>query len=261
MAGVPHLKQLSQDFRERGFEIIASTNEDPAKVADWLAKNPLNYGVVSKAPGVSAYVRMGQGLPRGWVISADGKILFSGKPANITSAMVEEWLKDCPAAPIDRPVVRELKKAVSQYNSGKYGKALVEAEKFESDENGKVAEDAKFVAEKVRRAIGWRKEEATRLRQDGRLTRLLDLLEQDARGFEGAAYADECAAEAKTVKASEKYKTCKAAETMLARILERKDLKGPALVRELDKVIEKYADTPAARDAAAMKAESTARYE
>lgn len=256
MAGVPHLKELSEKYRERGFEIIASTNEDPAKVDEWLGKNPLNYGVVSKAPGVSAYVKMGQGVPRGWVISADGKIAFTGKPADITCAMVEEWLKDCPASKIDRQLKRELAAAARHYNAGKYGKALLEAEKHEASKDESVAADAKFVAEKVRKAIEWRKEEAKRLREDGRVTALVTLFEHDSKAYDGLSYADECAAEAKVVKATPEFKTCKAADEMLARITGTKDLKGDALVRELDKVIEKYPDTPAGRDAAALKSKA-----
>jgi hypothetical protein len=256
VAGVPHLKDLSAKYRERGFEIVASTNEDPAKVAEWLGKNAINYGVVAKAPGVSAYVKMGQGVPRGWVISADGKIAFTGKPADITDAMVEEWLKDCPAAKIEKQLSRELAKAVKQYNAGKYGKALLEAAKYEAYEDAQVATDAKFVADKVRKAMEWRKEAAKRLRDDGRLTELVTLLEEDSATYEGLAYAEECEKETKTVKATPEFKTCKAADEMLARITGSKDLKGEALVRELDKVIEKYPDSPAARDAAALKAKT-----
>lgn len=256
MAGVPHLKELSDKYRERGFEIIASTNEDPAKVDEWLGKNPLNYGVVSKAPGISAYVKMGQGVPRGWVISADGKIAFTGKPADITGAMVEGWLKDCADSKIDKKLKRELGAAVKHYNAGKYGKALLEAEKHESNEDASVAADAKFVADKVRKAIDWRKEEAKRLRDDRRLTALVALFEHDSKAYDGLDYANECAAEAKVVRATFEYKTCKAADEMLARITATKDLKGDALVRELDKVIEKYPDTPAGRDAAALKSKA-----
>ncbi|MBK8208241.1 MAG: hypothetical protein IPK87_15800 [Planctomycetes bacterium] len=253
---MPLLKELSEKYRERGFEVIASTNEDPAKVDEWLGKNPLNYGVVSKAPGVSAYVKMGQGVPRGWVISADGKIAFTGKPADITGAMVETWLKDCPASKIERQLNRELAAAVKHYNAGKYGKALLEAMKHESSENDRVAADAKFVADKVRKAIDWRKEEATRLREAGRLSALVTLFEQDSKAYDGLGYADECAAEAKVLKATPEYKTCKAADEMLARITSTKDLKGDALLRELDRVIEKYPDTPAGRDAAALKSKA-----
>lgn len=258
MVGVPHLKELSAKYRERGFEILACTNEDPAKVEEWLKKTPVNYGVVSKAPGVSTYISMGTGVPRGWVISADGKIAFSGKPADITGAMVEEWLKDCPASKIEKKLARELNAAVSNYNAGKLGKALLEAEKYEASEKSEVAADAKFVAEKVRKAMGWRTDEAKGYREEGEWLKLATLLEEDARVYDGVAYAEECAAEAKTVKASSEYKTANAANEMLARIKARKDLKGDALVRELEKVIAKYPETPAGKEAAAMKAKAEA---
>jgi hypothetical protein len=251
--GVPHLKELSAKYRERGFEILACTNEDPAKVEEWLKKNTVNYGIVSKAPGVSTYISMGQGTPRGWVISAEGKIAFSGKPADITGAMVEEWLKDCPASKIEKKLARELNAAVSNYNASKYGKALVEAEKYEASEKPEVAADAKFVAEKVRKAMGWRNEEAKRYREEGEWLKLESLLEEDSRAYDGVAYSDECAAEAKTVKASPEFKTASAANEMLARIKAQKTLKGEALARELEKVIAKYPATPAGKEAAAMK--------
>lgn len=255
MAGVPHLKELSGSYRERGFEIVASTNEDPAKVTQWLAKNPVNYGVVAKAPGVSAYVGMGTGVPRGWVVSADGKIVFSGKPADITGPMVEQWLRDCPASKIETQLTRELGAAVKHYNSGRYGKALIEAEKLEASRDVGVATDAKFVADKVRKAIGWRQEEAKRMRENGRWTELVTLLEADSKAYDGLDYAKECQTEAKKVKATPEYKTCKAADEMLARITDSKELKGEAQVRELDKVIEKYPDTPAGRKAGVMKSQ------
>ncbi|MBP9890888.1 MAG: hypothetical protein KBG84_03200 [Planctomycetes bacterium] len=258
MVGVPHLKELSAKYRERGFEILACTNEDPAKVEEWLKKNVVNYGVVSKAPGVSTYISMGTGVPRGWVISADGKIAFSGKPADITGAMVEEWLKDCPAAKIDKKLARELNAAVNNYNAGKLGKALVEAEKHEASEKTEVAADAKFVAEKVRKAMGWRKEEAKRYREEGEWLKFAMLLEEDARVYDGVSYAEECAAEVKTVKASSEYKTASAANEMLSRIKAQKTLKGEALARELDKVVAKYPETPAGKEAAAMKAKAEA---
>ncbi|CAG0929954.1 hypothetical protein PLCT1_01220 [Planctomycetaceae bacterium] len=258
MVGVPHLKELSAKYRERGFEILACTNEDPAKVEEWLKKNVVNYGVVSKAPGVSTYISMGTGVPRGWVISADGKIAFSGKPADITGAMVEEWLKDCPASKIEKKLSRELNAAVTYYNTGKLGKALAEAEKHEASEKTEVAADASFVAEKVRKAMGWRKDEAKRYREEGEWLKLAALLEEDARTYDGVSYAEDCAAEAKTVKASPEFKTASAAHEMLSRIKARKDLKGDALVRELEKVIAKYPETPAGKEAAAMKSKAEA---
>jgi hypothetical protein len=192
------------------------------------------------------------------VISADGKIAFSGKPADITGAMVEEWLKDCPASKIEKKLARELNAAVTYYNGGKLGKALAEAEKHEASEKTEVAADAKFVAEKVRKAMGWRKDEAKRHREEGEWLKLATLLEEDARAYDGVAYADECAADAKIVKASPEFKTASAANEMLARVKARKDLKGDALVRELEKVIAKYPDTPAGKEAAAMKAKAEA---
>ncbi len=258
MVGVPHLKELGAKYRERGFEILACTNEDPTKVQEWLNKNVVNYGVVSKAPGVSTYISMGTGVPRGWVISADGKIAFSGKPADVTGAMVEQWLKDCPTTKIEKKLARELNGAVTYYNGGKFGKALAKAEKHEASEKTEVATDAKFVAEKVRKAIGWRKDEAARYREEGEWLKLATLLEEDARAYDGVAYAEECADEAKTVKASPEFKTASAANEMLARTKAQKTLKGDALVKELERVIAKYPDTPAGKEAAAMKAKAEA---
>jgi len=255
---VPHLKELSKDYRERGFEIIASTNEDPAKVTEWLARNPVNYGIVAKAPGISAYIGMGTGVPRGWVISADGKIIWQGKPADITGAMVEEWLQDCPASKIEKQLARELNNAVKSYNAGKYGKALIEAEKHEGGEDTQVAADAKFVADRVRKTIGWHQEAAKRMREDGRWTALVNLLEADSKAYDGLDYAEDCQTEARAVKATPEYKSCKAADEMLARILDTKDLKNEALVRELDKLIEKYPDTPAGKKAGDLKSKAAA---
>lgn len=223
-------------------------------MAEWLQKNPLNYGVVSKAPGISAYIGNGQGVPRGWVISAEGKIVFSGKPADITDAMVEEWLKDCPAAQIEREVCAKLRPAVKSYNTGKYGKALKDAEELEQSEDETVKADASFIAERVRKAIGWRKDAAKRLAEDKEWVKLHTLLSEDAVAYAGCEYGDECKEKAKTLKGEDKYKEAVAAEKMLGKITEQGErLKGEALNRELDKLIDKYPDTAAADRAKAMK--------
>ncbi|MCA8910763.1 MAG: hypothetical protein KDB82_03590 [Planctomycetes bacterium] len=203
---------------------------------------------------MSAYIGMGQGTPRGWIITADGKIGWSGNPKDLTDDKIEEWLKDCPSAEIDRDVAPKLRSAVKNYNNGKYGKALKEAAGYEQSEDESEQADAKFITEKIRKAIGWRKEAAERMRNDGEWVKLYELLTEDAKAYDDCEYGEACKKEAKDLKGEDRYKDAVAADKMLEKITDHLDrLKGEALNHELDKVIEKYPGTPAARKASELK--------
>ena len=251
MAGVPHLIELNNAYREKGFEILAVSKEDAGLIESKLisAKKP-TYGVV-KADIGSLYTT--NGIPHGWVLDPEGKCIWEGHPANIKNETIEEWIKDLAPGKITKEVSKQLKGAVEAYNKGQFGKAYDEAGKYLADEDAAVKADAEYVNGVVEKRKAFGEAKAKKFRDAGDLTKLVPVLEEEGKAWEGSEYGKACADEAKTVKASKEFKDCSKAQDALDKLKPKvKDMKEDKAKKALEKIAKDYPNTPAGKEAAEM---------
>ena len=135
MSGVPHLNELNNKYRERGFEIVAVSSEAAGTIEEKMVKGAkATFGVV-KAEIASLYQT--RGIPHGWVLDAEGKCIWEGHPGQLNDAQIEEWIKDLAPGKITKEVSKQLKPAVEAYNKGQFGKAFeAVAERFGHEKAG-----------------------------------------------------------------------------------------------------------------------------
>lgn len=246
MAGVPHLIELNNTYRERGFEILAVSKEDAAVIESKLikAKSP-TYGVV-KADIGSLYTT--RGIPHGWVLDPEGKVIWEGHPNGIKNDMIEGWIKDLAPGKITREVQKQLKPAVDSYNKGQFGKAYNAVTEFLAAEDEKVKADAEYVNGVIEKRKAAGEAKAAKLRDAGDLVKLVPVLEEEAKGWEGSEYGKACGEESKTVKASKEYKLClKATDAWTKLEPKLKDLTDDKAAKALEKFIKDFPNTPQAK--------------
>jgi hypothetical protein len=246
VAGVPHLNELNKSFREKGFEIVAVSDEAVGKIEEFIKSKSPTYGIVNAKDVLKTYG--GRGYPSAWVLDADGKCIWEGHPNNIKDEMVEEWVKGLAPGKITKEVQKQLKPAVDAYNKGQFGKAFEAVAEHLTSEDEKVKADAEYVNGVIEKRKAAGEAKAKKFRDAGDLVKLLPVLEEEAKGWEGSEYGKTCGEEAKTVKASKEYKLCVKAADAWAK-LEPKlvDLADDKAVKALEKFIKDYPNTPQAK--------------
>lgn len=243
MRGVPHLNELNKKYRERGFEIVAVSSEAAGTIEDKMVKGAsASFGVV-KADIAALYQT--NGIPHGWVLDAEGKCIWEGHPAQLNDAQIEEWIKDLAPGKITKEVQKPLKPAVEAYNKGQFGKAFEAVAEHLTSEDAKVKADAEYVNGVIEKRKAAGEAKAKKLRDAGDLVKLVPVLEEEAKGWEGSEYGKACGDEAKTCKASKEYKLCvKAADAWAKLEPKLNDLADDKAAKALEKFIKDYAGTP-----------------
>ena len=252
MKGVPHLQELNDKFRERGFEIVAVSKEDANLIQTKLIDaKKVTYGVV-KADIGSIYET--RGIPHCWVLDAEGKCIFKGHPSSVTAESVEEWVKNLAPTKVDREVAKEVKGAAESFNKGEYGKAQVEAVKVGAEATDELVKaDAKYVEELVQKHVDIYTKKMEAARTAGDLVKLGKVMEEAAAKFKGSEQGDKWATEAKELVKSKEYKdTLKAQEDLDELKPKLEDMKGSSAKKALEKIAKKYPDTPAGKEAAEL---------
>lgn len=252
MTGVPHLQELSDKFRNRGFEIVAVSAEAEATIQTKLIDaKKVTYGVVKA--NISA-VYENRGIPHCWVLDPDGKCIFKGHPNGVTAEIVAEWVKDFGPIKLEREVTEELKDVAETYNKGEYGKALVEAQKAgAAAEAEQVKSDAKFIEEQVQQHIDGYSRRMEAARANGDLENVAKLMDEAAAKLKGSEQGDKWAGEAKELVKSKEYKDTLKAQEALDEIKPKlEDMKASSARKALEKIAKKYPDTKAGKEAAEL---------
>ena len=253
MEGVPHLKELSSKFREKGFEIIAVSDEDESKIAGFVKSKATNYGIV-KASKSAVYDAYGaNGYPSAWVLDVEGKCLWAGRPASLTEGMVEEWTKDLPPTRISREVAKALKPAVEAFNKGEFGKAVNEVARHLSTDDAASLADAEYIDQILDKRQASGEAKAGKLKEAGDQPKLVALLEAEAKAFDGCEYGQKCADDAKNIKAGKEYKDCVKARDALDKLKPKvNDMKAEKAKKALEKIAKDFPNTPAGKEAAEL---------
>ncbi|KAA0215136.1 hypothetical protein EDM80_05690 [bacterium] len=90
MRAVPHLVQVDQSYRSRGFQIVAVSEEATSTIDGFVKAKGATYPIV-QARGVPRLYDI-PGYPHAYIIDRQGKVIWRGHPAMVTSDMIEAWL-------------------------------------------------------------------------------------------------------------------------------------------------------------------------
>ncbi len=229
-----------------------ATDIDKAEdLTKFVAEKKLKLGV-ARVPDVYKLVAA-QGYPTSFAIDVDGNCIWRGHPQMLTDELAEGWLKGMRTPKITRKLAEALSGAVLAYDGVQYGSALTAAEKAlkSKDENAKA--DAQYLLDLLKGRADMHLAAAKIYRDGGWLDKLVALQDSDATDFKGQDYADDCAREAKRVKASKAYKSCVESRDELAKLKETlKDLSPEKARKVLDKLAREYPESPYGKEAAAM---------
>jgi tetratricopeptide (TPR) repeat protein len=139
---------------DKGFVLVALSDEPADKVKSFTKKEKLNYIVGADAK--STFKEFGiNGYPTVFVVDPGGKIIYKGHDAHAAEEAVEKSLKEKP------PKVKgglglaagssALAKADKLYESGEYAKALKEYEKLaKANKKSDVGKKARAKADKIK---------------------------------------------------------------------------------------------------------------
>jgi hypothetical protein len=90
---MPHLASMAEEYGKKGFNILAITNESREtvlKFMEQLAPAPVNY-TIGVGGGSNEYPA--SGIPKAFLVSAEGKIVWEGSPGGFSTKLLEEELK------------------------------------------------------------------------------------------------------------------------------------------------------------------------
>ncbi|MDC1142868.1 hypothetical protein OAU50_07225 [Planctomycetota bacterium] len=250
MSAVPHLNELDEKFRSRGFEIMNVSNRDTAAaLKDFVAKHKITFGVI-RSDDIKNFKFTG--YPTSWAVGLDGKVLWKGHPSRLKDEMIEGWLENVPQPKIVEDRGDALKGAVKAYNEGEYGKALTEATKIKdkADDN---AENAGKVLAVINKRIELSNKRVDAAKEAGELVAAGQMLEDLATGFKGSDNGDEYSKQAKALTKSKEYKNAVKAGEELDKLREKLPyMTDKKALKALNKIAKKYDETKAGKEAAEL---------
>ena len=101
------------------------TDEASAPVKKFIGTNGVKYLIAIK--GAAEYRT--RGIPRAWLVGANGKVVWEGHPASLPKATIEEELKHVRLGPAIK-LPPELKKADFYLSKQRYGDAVKELKRY-----------------------------------------------------------------------------------------------------------------------------------
>ena len=252
MRGVPHLQELHDEFNSKGFEIVAVSNEDVGKIQSGLVDaKSVTYGVVRADIGSIYETR---GIPHSWVLDADGKCIYKGHPSGVTAEKVTEWVADLAPTKVDKELHKDLRAAVKAFDKGEIGKAQAEAkEAAAATDDQTVKADAEYLQKLVDKHVKLYESKMAKAKETGDLATLGKTLEEGSEAFKGSELGDKWKGELKELEKSDEYKDTVDAQEELEKIKGKlEDMRPSSARKKLEKIAEKYPNTPAGKEAAEL---------
>ncbi len=91
---VPKLEEIHEKYKDRGLQVVGLTrltrSATPEGVRDFIAEHNVSYPMAKENGSTSSYFNV-SGIPAAAVVK-DGKIVWRGHPARLTTEMIEGWL-------------------------------------------------------------------------------------------------------------------------------------------------------------------------
>lgn len=129
VAAWPHVQELHDEYADQGLVVLALSSEDEKTVSSFLDQRGFS---VRTASGSTASGPYGiEGIPKTFLIDAEGKIAWHGHPSELSDKKIKELLKGVKkrsnsflAVPIESEPAGKLAAPAKSMASGNPGKAL-----------------------------------------------------------------------------------------------------------------------------------------
>jgi hypothetical protein len=158
---------MHKKYFDRGFRVLCILDESVEEIRKVFPEERGNLwvGVDSEQTTLPRYASEGAlPLPRFYLVDDEGKVVSQDCPE---ASQIERLLERVFVPTLERDLAPALKDARAAYDRGRAGAAWKAAEGFAASEDAAVAEDAKFLREKVERYAAWQKDRIERLLQSG----------------------------------------------------------------------------------------------
>lgn len=227
MGLVPHLVQLHEKHKDKGLRIVALTNDSRGELDPFIKEKGIAYAIGLGGGGAYGV----RGIPQGYLIGADGKVVWEGHPSSLGEAVIEAELAKVRRFP-DLPYSDMFKGTLASCQKKDWAKALKELEKIAAEDNKKATDTDREHAAAVRAyieekagALDTQAKEAAAANDWYAAAAAYGELEK----FEGLPLAEEAGKTLKEMKKDKDKKDALTAGALLeqGRAMERaKDLKG-----------------------------------
>ncbi len=124
MVQIPHVNELWEKYKGKGLMIVAVSDEGRSVVEKCIADKGMKYPIAldpaaGKAYGVSS-------IPHSFLVSPEGKVLWSGHPANLKESLIEKAIETATFIP---PLPEKLARFNAPFKAKKFGKAYLDLKK------------------------------------------------------------------------------------------------------------------------------------
>jgi len=178
------------------------TGEQSSKIKKFIDDKNINYLIA--IGGANEYRT--RGIPRGWLISAEGKVVWEGHPGSLTKAMIEEELKHVRFGPTFK-LPKALKRAELYLNNYRYADGIKALEKYlKRPKDDDVAAKAKDALEKITKYGKESIEEANKLVDEGQYEKVMQLLSSTEKNFKKHQIGKDATARLKALKKDKEHK-------------------------------------------------------
>lgn len=239
---MPHLNELHEKYAGRGLSVLGVTHEAVGVTEKWVKENEVAYAFAYDKGGALQRDLGVTGIPHAFLIDASGRIVWEGGPTQLTDEMIEKALVGTLPTPIfDLPAEASAVRGALQKRQ--FAKAIEAAEG--------VAEPQGLAAS-LRAIVTARVEALRAAKSEGDFLTASEAAKELAKDLKGLPEEDEVAKIAKEIGADAEAKRVIKAQQAVRKLKEtevRRKKDAQEVIKQLDKVIEKFAGTAAAREA------------
>ncbi len=236
---------------------MAISPEARATLDEYGKKNGITYPVGIDPSGSVSRSYPGRGIPRSFLVGADGTVVWEGHPLNLTSAIVEEQLQKVWLFKL-RDVVPALAEAKKAYEALAFGKAHKSAKAAldKKEVSEEVAADARYIVEEVEKTANDTLALVDKLVAQHQYAMAVAKLEEMAKRFEGMDFQKTALDKKQELEADKEIKRELDAAKYLKAIREKiaaakRNKEKKSFIVTLQGFMARHKDTEAAKQAAA----------
>jgi len=247
---------LQDEFGKDGLVVVALSDEEDQKVADYVDKHGIGVRVASGSNGSGQYgVR---GIPASALLNPKGEVVWFGSPYSLSSSKVKAALKGAKKSGkggflsmnLDAEYGGKLKKAAGDAEKGALGKALSGVRKLLADEKFVEKEEAMALETEITDYVSLLQAQADGFLESREVLTAQSIYSALGDSLKGQTEAEAAVAAMKKIDKDESLqKELKAAELLVKAQseVERRGKKKAA--KKFESIVKKYSGTKAAERA------------
>ena len=251
------MQKLQEEFADDGLMVLALSDEEDEKVEEYVQNMNLTIRVAAGHKSTGAFA-VGRGIPRTYLIGADGKVLWAGHPSSLSSGKVKDALKGVKASgsylgfkPKGEYSEKSIAKLAGMVQQAKLGKAMSSATKLSEKEGGGAeAMQAKELIGEINAHAAMLIQQAESFIAKKEVLIGASVLESLEGEFKGFAIEGTARARLEEIAKDESLKAEWEADKALAKLAEKAAKKGwRKQLKKLESLAKKHEGTNAARKA------------